>query len=1001
MRKIKKRKKGLTVMLLILVFSISIGYASLSTQLNMSGTVTIRYESSDVTVTFNANGGTVNTNSKSVTKESQYGELPTPTKEGYTFLGWSKNQIPQGYQQVEYIEKSTKYRDFGEYIDTGIVTNSSNYNKIRLIVDEQITESNTDGWYLTGASDENAINVGIHGEEFYATIGDDNMTTEVSHNGINKRYLYDLDASNNTIKIEDVETDTILVNQTISPINTFTNEGLPLYLMAYSGENRGHACKLYGAKIYMDGELIKNFLPCIRQSDNAVGLYETVEGEFYENSGNGEITSNGANYANYVTSSSIVDEQKNHTLYACWNKNVKLSFNSMGGSNIQDATAITGNAYGTLPIPQRNGYTFKGWSTTESVDDTNGLASVEYLTKDTLYPDLGEYIKTGVIINSSNYDKVRFTIDMEIKENGNGWYLIGIADKDDTNVGIHDNKFYYGTGVSADTNTGVTVPNAGGRYIYDLNVKDGTIVIKDYETNNNIVNQTLQTNSNTTTTAGHEMYLFGWERGIDVSDSKGVSSNIYSSKIYMDGVLIRDYIPCIRASDKTLGMFDRIENIFYTNVGSGSFKTKKDPIVGEETIVTTNLNHTLYAVWEKQEENNNTPVLHLNGTNNTLSGHNSTSKIWYDVSGVSGKNAVIQTTNEFRKVIGNTIWEEDSLRLDGNTYYNLSTPRNDFYGTVEVEVEIDSDFTPQNSNNWYECSTIFGCELSGTQKDWAIIIDKSGYFAFGYSTNTIYSSSVKANDGNRHTVSYTILTSQLIFKVDGEVIGTVNYTNSGTAISTYGLGWNNSSGNSKIKGNIYDLKFYTTEDELIVHFNGVNNTLNGHSSNTEDWANLAEPDMFTGDALRLNKENSQIITVDSPVDDSFGTVEIEVEIDSDFVPINSNYWYECSTIFGCELYGTQKDWAIIIDKNGNFAFGYSTGSIYSSIVKANDGNKHTVSYSYTPTKLTFEVDGEVIGAITYNPAGNPITTFGIGWNNSSTNTNISGKIYSIKFYDDE
>lgn len=40
------------------------------------------------TVTFNANGGTTPTASKTVTYGSTYGTLPTPTRDGYTFAGW-------------------------------------------------------------------------------------------------------------------------------------------------------------------------------------------------------------------------------------------------------------------------------------------------------------------------------------------------------------------------------------------------------------------------------------------------------------------------------------------------------------------------------------------------------------------------------------------------------------------------------------------------------------------------------------------------------------------------------------------------------------------------------------------------------------------------------------------------------------------------------------------------------------------------------------------------
>ncbi len=43
----------------------------------------------EYTVTFDANGGTVPISTKTVVAGQNYGYLPTPTKEGYTFLGWN------------------------------------------------------------------------------------------------------------------------------------------------------------------------------------------------------------------------------------------------------------------------------------------------------------------------------------------------------------------------------------------------------------------------------------------------------------------------------------------------------------------------------------------------------------------------------------------------------------------------------------------------------------------------------------------------------------------------------------------------------------------------------------------------------------------------------------------------------------------------------------------------------------------------------------------------
>lgn len=51
-------------------------------------TMTAQYTPNQYTVTFNANGGSVSTASKTVIYDAAYGDLPEPTRSGYTFLGW-------------------------------------------------------------------------------------------------------------------------------------------------------------------------------------------------------------------------------------------------------------------------------------------------------------------------------------------------------------------------------------------------------------------------------------------------------------------------------------------------------------------------------------------------------------------------------------------------------------------------------------------------------------------------------------------------------------------------------------------------------------------------------------------------------------------------------------------------------------------------------------------------------------------------------------------------
>ncbi len=55
---------------------------------NADTTLTAQWTANTYTVSYNANGGSVDTASKSVTYGSTYGTLPTPTRTGYKFDGW-------------------------------------------------------------------------------------------------------------------------------------------------------------------------------------------------------------------------------------------------------------------------------------------------------------------------------------------------------------------------------------------------------------------------------------------------------------------------------------------------------------------------------------------------------------------------------------------------------------------------------------------------------------------------------------------------------------------------------------------------------------------------------------------------------------------------------------------------------------------------------------------------------------------------------------------------
>ena len=49
------------------------------------------------------------------------------------------------------------------------------------------------------------------------------------------------------------------------------------------------------------------------------------------------------------------------------------------------------------------------------------------------------------------------------------------------------------------------------------------------------------------------------------------SAKLYYCKIWQDNVLVRDLIPCYRKNDNAIGLYDKVNDVFYANAGTGTF----------------------------------------------------------------------------------------------------------------------------------------------------------------------------------------------------------------------------------------------------------------------------------------------------------------------------------------------------------------------------------------------------------------------------------------------
>lgn len=72
------------------------------------------------------------------------------------------------------------------------------------------------------------------------------------------------------------------------------------------------------------------------------------------------------------------------------------------------------------------------------------------------------------------------------------------------------------------------------------------------------------------TTSSWPLYFGGINNSGSGTD-RPFTGQIYDIKIWQGSTLVRDMVPCLRNADNVIGFYDKVENKFYTNSGTGSF----------------------------------------------------------------------------------------------------------------------------------------------------------------------------------------------------------------------------------------------------------------------------------------------------------------------------------------------------------------------------------------------------------------------------------------------
>lgn len=189
-----------------------------------------------------------------------------------------------------------------------------------------------------------------------------------------------------------------------------------------------------------------------------------------------------------------------------------------------------------------------------------------------------QYIDTGVVATSG------FEIDIKINIDTVTGSMAPI-------LYAHEPSEPYKRNFIAYTSSKKMEIDAGDKITQTSVTLTGNDVIKASNVENNFyltVNGTNYTPKVTTDASnleysGRTMHLLHGN-GYDVGYTSG---KVYYCKITVDGTLVRSFVPCYRKSDNVAGLYDLVNNVFYTNAGSGVFAVGADSNKYVTVAVTT------------------------------------------------------------------------------------------------------------------------------------------------------------------------------------------------------------------------------------------------------------------------------------------------------------------------------------------------------------------------------------------------------------------------------
>lgn len=193
----------------------------------------------------------------------------------------------QDYQRVEYIETDGK-----AYILTNHITSSSTRTVSKFSNMDPSLEGYIYGSYgQSKGTQRNLIGYGYGGSGLISTMGNYSIYYASSYFSESDTFVIDEDYNSISVTIRD---ETITKEREWTSYREFEKPDNPNIIFGVNAMNSGSesqvwetipGLRLHKYETYNDSDLVRQYIPCYRRSDGEPGLYEMINGIFYENAG--------------------------------------------------------------------------------------------------------------------------------------------------------------------------------------------------------------------------------------------------------------------------------------------------------------------------------------------------------------------------------------------------------------------------------------------------------------------------------------------------------------------------------------------------------------------------------------------------------------------------------------------------------------------------------------------------------------------------------------------